>query len=376
MFNFLKKKQAGEVVAVQSHIFSDDLCRKVMCSHALFQSPALFLDMKINGENRDSFLENNFFNLRYTGGTEAYWNKEKAKLIPVIKEGLKVGYDIEDKESYEVTFNSFAKDRLTHAWDIIRMVGVTQNAYTASYIDLTLAQEKISLLGKQLSENYSSWEKIVTDFIMGKLEFNNIKELQGVDIKIFSEIESILVMIDFLFNDKDTPLKKALFDKDEDFVKAGKNIFENTQSVSQRARNMMKIYKKVYGWEPFVVIDHNFDDERAENTYKFTENKLALEPEEEIVFMHALTQKKPEKAEIQLILTNKNIISFLAEDKKFVYTPLNEIEKNSLAVKGYAKELFVNGRKMHELFSLNSERDISPYLEIVYDMVDFLRNNG
>lgn len=376
MFSFFKRKKTEKVVEVESHIFNDDLCRKAICSNALFQNPALFLDMKLTNENRDSFLENNFFNLRYTGGTENYWNKAKKNLIPAIKEGLQIGYDIVDKESYERAFNSFAEGGLTHAWDIVRMVGVTQNAYTASYIDLALAKEKISFLGKQLSENYSSWEKVATDFVLGKLEFNNIKELEGQDIKIFADINNILVMIDFLFNDKDTPLKKVLFNKDEDLAKGAKNIFENIASVPQRARNMMKVYKKVYGWEPFVVIDNHFDDERAENTYRFVEDKLELKPSEEIVFMHVLTEKKPEKAEVQLILTNKNIIVFPTKDKKFIYIPLSEINKASIEVKGYAMELFINGSKIMELFSLNSENDVPPYLEIVYDMVEFLRNNS
>lgn len=376
MFSFFKRKKTEKVVEVESHIFNDDLCRKAICSNALFQNPALFLDMKLTNENRDSFLENNFFNLRYTGGTENYWNKAKKNLIPAIKEGLQIGYDIVDKESYEGAFNSFAEGGLTHAWDIVRMVGVTQNAYTASYIDLALAKEKISFLGKKLSENYSSWEKVATDFVLGKLEFNNIKELEGQDIKIFADINNILVMIDFLFNDKDTPLKKVLFNKDEDLAKGAKNIFENIASVPQRARNMMKVYKKVYGWEPFVVIDNHFDDERAENTYRFVEDKLELKPSEEIVFMHVLTEKKPEKAEVQLILTNKNIIVFPTKDKKFIYIPLSEINKASIEVKGYAMELFINGSKIMELFSLNSENDVPPYLEIVYDMVEFLRNNS
>lgn len=376
MFSFFKRKKTEKVVEVESHIFNDDLCRKAICSNALFQNPALFLDMKLTNENRDSFLENNFFNLRYTGGTENDWNKAKKNLIPAIKEGLQIGYDIVDKESYEGAFNSFAEGGLTHAWDIVRMVGVTQNAYTASYIDLALAKEKISFLGKKLSENYSSWEKVATDFVLGKLEFNNIKELEGQDIKIFADINNILVMIDFLFNDKDTPLKKVLFNKDEDLDKGAKNIFENIASVPQRARNMMKVYKKVYGWEPFVVIDNHFDDERAENTYRFVEDKLELKPSEEIVFMHVLTEKKPEKAEVQLILTNKNIIVFPTKDKKFIYIPLSEINKASIEVKGYAMELFINGSKIMELFSLNSENDVPPYLEIVYDMVEFLRNNS
>lgn len=139
MFNFFKRKKAENAVQVESYIFNDDLCRKAICSNALFQNPALFLDMKLANENRDNFLENNFFNLRYTGGTETYWNKEKKNLILAMKEGFQVGYDIVDKESYEAAFNSFAEDGLTHAWDIVRMVGATQNAYTASYIDLELA---------------------------------------------------------------------------------------------------------------------------------------------------------------------------------------------------------------------------------------------
>lgn len=376
MFSFFKRKKREKVTEVESHILNDDLCRRAMCSNALFQNPILFLDMKLTNENRDSFIENNFFNLRYTGGTESYWNKEKKNLIPAMKEGLQLGYDIVDKESYEVVFNSFAEGGLTHAWDIVRMVGVTQNAYTASYIDLLLAKEKISFLGKKLSENYSSWEDLIKDFVLGKLEFNDIKELEGEDIKIFSDVNDILVMVDFLFNDKDTPLKKVLFNKDEDLTKGARNIFENIASVHQRARNMMKVYKKVYGWEPFVVIDNNFDDERAENTYRFVEDKLELKPSEKIVFMHVLTEKKPEKAEVQLILTNKNIVVFPTEDKRFIYIPLNEINDKSIEVKGYAMELFVNGSKIMELFSLNSKNDIPPYLEIVYDMVVFLRNNS
>lgn len=39
-----------------------------------------------------------------------------------MKEGLQIGYDIVDKESYETAFNSFAEDGLTHAWDIVGMV--------------------------------------------------------------------------------------------------------------------------------------------------------------------------------------------------------------------------------------------------------------
>lgn len=376
MFSFFKRKKREKVTEVESHILNDDLCRRAMCSNALFQNPILFLDMKLTNENRDSFIENNFFNLRYTGGTENYWNKEKKNLIPAMKEGLQLGYDIVDKESYEVAFNNFAEGGLTHAWDIVRMVGVTQNAYTASYIDLPLAKEKISFLGKKLSENYSSWEDLIKDFVLGKLEFNDIKELEGEDIKIFSDVNDILVMVDFLFNDKDTPLKKVLFNKDEDLTKGARNIFENIASVHQRARNMMKVYKKVYGWEPFVVIDNNFDDERAENTYRFVEDKLELKPSEEIVFMHVLTEKKPEKAEVQLILTNKNIVVFPTEAKRFIYIPLNEINDKSIEVRGYAMELFINGSKIMELFSLNSKNDIPPYLEIVYDMVVFLRNNS
>ena len=374
MFNFFKKKQAESIREVESHIFSDDLCRKAICSNALFQNPSLFLDMKLTDENRDEFLENNFLNLRYTGGTEWYWNKQKNQFIPAMKEALQIGYDIVDKLSYKATFDSFAEGGLTHAWDIIRMVGITQDAYTTSYIDLSLAQEKIAFLGKKLSENYTSWEEIATDFIKGKLEFNDLKELEGQDIKIFADIENILVMVDFLFNDKDTPLKKTLFEEDEDLAQTGENILGPIVSVSQRARNMMKVYKKVYGWEPFILINENIDNERDENTYRFVKEKLELQPSEEIIFMHVYTHKKPEKSEVQLILTNQHIISFLVGEKRYIYIPLEEIHESSLAIRGYAKELFINEYKMIDCFCINSEEEISSYLEIVYDLVVFVRN--
>lgn len=376
MFNFFKKKKTEETSQVDSYILKDDLERKAICSNALFENPNIFLNMKLSGENREAFIENNFFNLRYMGGTEASWNKEKKKLIPAMKEGLQFGYDIVDKESYDRAFDEFAQGGLSNAWDIVRMVGVTQNAYTVNYIDLSLAKEKISFIGKKLTENYSSWEKVATDFITGKLEFNNLKELEGQDVEIFANVKDILVMVDFLFNDKDTPLKQVLFNKDEDLTQGAKNIFNNIAPLSQRARDMMKVYKNVYGWSPFVVIDNYFDDERAENTYRFVEGKVELEPSEEIIFMHAITEKKPEKAEIQLILTNKNIIVFPAEDKKFIYIPLSEINEKSIEVKGFAMELFINGRRIIELFSLNSENDVPPYLEILYDMVVFIKSNS
>lgn len=376
MFNFFKKKQVESIVEVESHIFSDDLCRKAICSNALFQNPSLFLDMKLTDEKREQFLENNFFNLRYTGGAQESWNKQKKQFISAMKEALQIGYDIVDKESYESTFDGFMEGGLTHAWDIVRMVGVTQDAYTTSYIDLALAQEKIGFLGKKISENYGSWEAIATDFIKGKLEFNDLKELEGQDTKIFADIESILAMIDFLFNDKDTPLKKVLFNKDENLAEAGKNILGPVLSISQRARNMVKVYKKVYGWEPFVLIEGNFGDEKGEATYRFVQNKLELQHLEEIVFMHAYTQKKPEKSEIQLILTNQRIISFLAEEKRYIYIPLEEIHESSLAIRGYGKELYVNELRMLDCFCINSEGEIAPYLEIVYDLVVFLRNHG
>ncbi|MER3123742.1 DUF1266 domain-containing protein, partial [Bacillus altitudinis] len=154
-------------------------------------------------------------NLLYSSSPELSWDKQ---IIPALKEALQIGYDIVDKASYEVTFDKFADGGLTHAWDIVRMVGVTQDAYTTGYIDLSLAKEKINILGKKISENYSSWEELVLDFIIGKLDFNEWKELEGQNTEIFADSEDILVMVDFLFNDKDTPLKKVLFYKDENLV--------------------------------------------------------------------------------------------------------------------------------------------------------------
>ncbi|MGL5675849.1 MAG: DUF1266 domain-containing protein [Cellulosilyticaceae bacterium] len=373
MFNFFKKKEVSSIEEVASHIFSDDLCKKAICSNALFQNPSLFLDMKLTDEKRAQFVENNFFNLRYTGGSQEQWDKQKKHLIPAMKEALKIGYDIVDKQSYEAAFASFMEGELTHAWDIVRMVGVTQDAYTVSYIDLALAGEKIAFLGQKISDNYTSWEAVATDFIKGKLEFNDLKELEGQDTTMFADIEDILVMVDFLFNDKDTPLKQVRFNKEENLGQAGKNILGTILSPSQRARNMMKVYKKVYGWEPFVLIDGNMSEERDENTYRFVQDKLKLQPAEEIVFMHAYTHKKPEKSELQLLVTNQRIISFLARKKEYIYIPFEEINESSLAIRGYGKELFINGRLMLECFCIHSEEEIAAYLEIVYDLVAFLR---
>lgn len=371
VFNFLKKKQVENTRKVEKYIFSDDLDRRAICSNALFKNPSVFLNMKLTNENRDEFLEKNYFNMLYSSSPELSWDKQ---IIPGLKEALQIGYDIVDKSSYEVTFGKFADGGLTHAWDIVRMVGITQDAYTTGYIDLSLAKEKINILGKKISENYSSWEELVSDFIMGKLDFNEWKELEGKNTEIFADSEDILVMVDFLFNDKDTPLKKVLFYKDENLVESGENILRHILSISERTRKMMKVYKKVYGWEPFILIDGNMDNEREKNTYRFVKEELEFETSEEIIFIHSYTHKRPEKSEIQLILTNQRIISFLAKEKKYIYIPLEEIHENSIDIRGYGRELFINGDKMLECFCINSEEEISSYLEIVYDLVVFLRN--
>jgi hypothetical protein len=335
--------------------------------------------MKLIDEDRNNFVENNFFNLRYMALTESFWEKNKSKYLPSMKEALEYGYDIVDTESYNNIFEEFIQAP-PHAWNLVRIVGVTQEAYTLNYIDQETAKRNINLLGEKLIENYNSWEQVATDFILGKLEFNNLKEFQGEDIEVFASISDITIMIDLLFNDKDSPLKKCLFNSDEDLTEAANNIFNEIVSVSKRARNIMSVYKNVYGWDPFVLVEnHQSMTEKETNTYNFIKNDLKLDIDEEIVYIHGFPSGKPEKSEISLILTNKNLITVL--DKKarkngeYLHTPFSEINKNSIKLaKGeMGFELYINDKVVNKGISFNSQRDFGPYEEIINDMISFLK---
>lgn len=379
MFNFFRRNKKEQFADVESYIFKTDLERKTICLNAFFSNPSIFLDMKLIDEDRNNFVENNFFNLRYMALTESFWEKNKSKYLPSMKEALEYGYDIVDTESYNNIFEEFIQAP-PHAWNLVRIVGVTQEAYTLNYIDQETAKRNINLLGEKLIENYNSWEQVATDFILGKLEFNNLKEFQGEDIEVFASISDITIMIDLLFNDKDSPLKKCLFNSDEDLTEAANNIFNEIVSVSKRARNIMSVYKNVYGWDPFVLVEnHQSMYEKDINTYNFIKNDLKLNLDEEIVYIHGFPSGKPEKSEISLILTNKNLITVL--DKKarkkgeYVYTPLSEINENSIKLtdENLFFELYVNDKLGSKSISFNSKRDFGPYVEIINDMISFLK---
>jgi hypothetical protein len=379
MFNFFRRNKKEQFADVESYIFKTDLERKTICLNAFFSNPSIFLDMKLIDEDRNNFVENNFFNLRYMALTESFWEKNKSKYLPSMKEALEYGYDIVDTESYNNIFEEFIQAP-PHAWNLVRIVGVTQEAYTLNYIDQETAKRNINLLGEKLIENYNSWEQVATDFILGKLEFNNLKEFQGEDIEVFASISDITIMIDLLFNDKDSPLKKCLFNSDEDLTEAANNIFNEIVSVSKRARNIMSVYKNVYGWDPFVLVEnHQSMYEKDINTYNFIKNDLKLDLDEELVYIHGFPSGKPEKSEISLILTNKNLITVL--DKKarkkgeYMYTPLYEINENSIKLtdENLFFELYVNDKLGSKSISFNSKRDFGPYVEIINDMISFLK---
>lgn len=380
MFDFFNKKNKEQFENVDSYIFKTDLERKTICLNAFFSNPSIFLDMKLIDEDRNSFVENNFFNLRYMGLMESLWEKNKSEYLPFMREALEYGYDIVDAKSYNSIFEEFIQVP-PHAWNLIRIVGVTQEAYTLNYIDLETAMRNINLLGQELIKNYNSWEQVATDFILGKLEFNNLKEVQGENVEVFSSISDITVMIDLLFNDKDSPLKRCLFYTDENLTEASNNIFKGIVSTAIRARNIMSVYKNVYGWDPFVLIENNKSMyEKDINTYNFIKNDLRLETGEEIIYIHGFPSRKPEKSEISLILTNKNLITVL--DKKarkkgeYMYTPLSEINENSIKLtdENIYFELYVNDKLGSKSISFNSKRDFGPYVEIINDMISFLRN--
>jgi hypothetical protein len=143
----------------------------------------------------------------------------------------------------------------------------------------------------------------------------------------------------------------------------------------------MSVYKNVYGWDPFVLIENNKSMyEKDINTYNFIKNDLRLGTGEEIIYIHGFPSRKPEKSEISLILTNKNLITVL--DKKarkkgeYVYTPLSEINENSIKLtdENISFELYVNDKLRSKSISFNSKRDFGPYVEIINDMISFLRN--
>jgi hypothetical protein len=384
MFNFFSKSKKIVISTVDNCFLTGDAQMKAICSNAFFGLPDLFLDIKLCGENREQFIKNNFFNLRYMGGTEASWDKNKAEYILYIKEALECAYGITDKESYEEVFREFNAEADPHAWNIVRIAGVTQNAYTAEYISTQIAIENIGLLGNKLLENYTSWEQVAADFLSSKLQFTDSKAIHGEDVKEYTSITNIVTMIDLLFNDKDTPLKKCLFSSEENLHLSSNNIFQevlnNLISVPQRARNIMKVYKEVYGWRPFILSDMNTMDERDKNTYNYVKNNLMLEDDEEIVYIHAFTSQKPEKSDVSFILTNKNLITVL--NKKFrqsgnyVYTPISVLDKGNITLKEVesAYTLSIDGVPRVENISLNSKREIPAYQEILNDMITFLNN--
>ncbi|BCJ94254.1 hypothetical protein acsn021_18230 [Anaerocolumna cellulosilytica] len=384
MFNFFSKSKKIEFRTVENCFLTGDAEMKAVCSNAFFGLPDLFLDIKLCSENREQFIKNNFFNLRYMGGTEASWDKNKAEYIRSIKEALESAYGITDQESYEEVFLDFYAEADPHAWNMVRIAGVTQNAYTAEYINAQTAKENIGLLGNKLLENYNSWEQVATDFLSGKLQFIELKAIHSADDKEYTSIINIVTMIDLLFNDKDTPLKKCLFSREENLHLSSNSIFQkvldNLISVPQRARNIMKVYKDVYGWRPFILSDIYTLDEKDKNTYNYVKNNLKLEEDEEIVYIHAFTSQKPEKSDISFVLTNKNLITvFNKKDRqngKYVYTPLAVLNRSNITLKEVesAYMLFIDDAPRVENISLNSKREISAYQEILSDMIAFLNN--
>lgn len=158
------------------------------------------------------------------------------------------------------------------------------------------------------------------------------------------------------------------------------NIFDGILSIAKRARNIISVYKNAYGWDPFVLLeDHQSMTEKDTNTYNFIKNDLKLDRDEEIVYIHGFPSGKPEKSEISLILTNKNLITVL--DKKarkngeYLYTSLSEINENSIKIAegDVYFELYVNDKVVSKSISFNSKNDFAPYVEIINDMISFLK---
>jgi Protein of unknown function (DUF1266) len=379
MFGFLKKKET--VVCANSFIFDEDNERKAICSNDFFSPSYVFLDMKLCGENRDFYVNNNFFNLRYTLGAEASWNKNKATYLPSIKEALDFSYDISDELTYDTVYSEFMEAQ-PHAWNLVRIAGVTKDAYTVSYISLEKAKSNILCIGKKLVDTYQSWAEVATDFLLGKFDFNFEKESQGEDTQVYTDVIGISVMMDFLFNDKDSPLKRCPFDPNENLHASSNHIFKNVLNnvipVPKRAKNMMKVYQDAYDWRPFVLIDDDTLEERDFTTYQFIKDELNLDRLEEIIYIHAFTEKNPEKSDVNFILTNKNLITVLnkkaRKNKEYVYHLLSEINLDDLIIKTEEFEYSLNlkDKKLIEQISIGSKNGLSAYREILTDMIHFL----
>lgn len=383
MFDFLKKKEKNTFVSADSYILDQDVEMKAICSNDFFSPSYVFLDMKLCGENRDFYVKNNFFNLRYTLGAETSWNKNKATYLPAIKEALEFSYDINNENTYDSVFNEFIGAQ-PHAWNLVRIAGVTKDAYTINYISLDKAKTNMQLIGSKLVEFYNSWEEVAADFLLGKFDFNYEKEDQGEDTQVFTDVIAISVMLDLLFNDKDSPLKRCPFGQKENLHESSnhifKNVLNNAVTVQERARNIMKVYQEEYDWNPFVLIDDGSLEERDYNTYQFIKGELNLGNSEEIIYIHAFTEKNPEKSDVNFILTNKNLITVLnkkaRKNKEYVYHLLNEITLNDLVVKidDLEYSLYLKDKKLIEQISIGSKNGLQPYREILTDIIDFLVN--
>lgn len=378
MFNFFKKNKSDTSKASsypsypKQHILRSNAERVAIASSHFFTEPYIFAKLKDINVNRKKFIEENYFNLHYLFGTVDEFMEEREEQISDLKEGLNFGWGIVDKESYDSVLNSFKPDELEHAWDIVRIATITQYSYTVEYIDLDTAEKVIYKLGTQLIKNYKTWEKVAEDFLTRKLRFNNYIKEQDEDVEEYSEISSILHHMDFLFNDKDSPLHKVPLGVNEDLCKASDRVVGYNQSLYKRLINTCSIYQWIPGWVSHWVTPGYHKNDIEYDFLEFIDDNLELDEDERFLFAHAKPDEDPEYSDFDLLLTTKKLYIFPIDDfnDDAYYIDLVDLEKNPISFK--KRKLCVEGEVVKDSIHFDLKGYEELYAELLNYLIDFI----
>lgn len=342
---------------IESYI-SKDFYQRIAHIVAMYNQSNLFYFMRLeeNPSKKNILKEKFFFDLKIYLFCD----------IDELPKALSEYWGIENGVDYENLFNHMSDS--DNAWDLARIAAVTKQAYNIGMIDKKSAAFKMEIIGKTLTQEYSSWRNIFEDLVYGKLSFNNHEMLNNIDINQYSSITDIMTRIDLLFNSIDSPLSNYLLSDEENIFEESENFFANKLLLKTRVENWCNVYKNEC-WGKFYTTSSKICD-----YYK----KIILpEKYEEILYIHGDLSGKIEDFKINFIITTSNLIvnkngKFTKDSKRL---PLKYLDVKDLSIK---KDLKVSLNYKNEIICENlyisGKEEI--YLDIIKELLTFVALRG
>ncbi len=142
------------------------------------------------------------------------------------------------------------------AWDYCRYAWLYENGVTAGYVEKTEAMYNMVWIGKKLQEQYSSWQELGEDYLLGrqiwKLEINSNKTKlyrNGNHCNLFFSNTDDLIVYQKLLNNNDSPWSQTPWDTKLEYPKEDIELNQIKKIINFNVDNhSIETCNKIISW--------------------------------------------------------------------------------------------------------------------------------